>query len=100
MLSQDRDLLTTMVEQTVRQVREVAIGEALQVSKNERSEYRVGQRSGYHCRTFITRAGGQDGVARAAGSTQAVPLGVFERYQPGERAAMLEMYVRAFPHAR
>src|SRR3954452_13451116 len=57
MLSKDGDLLKTIIEQTVQQVLEAEMDEALQAGKGERSEQRLGYRSGYYGRTLVTRVG-------------------------------------------
>ena len=57
MLAEDGDLLKTIIEQTVQQVLEAEMDEALQASKGERSENRLGYRSGYYGRTLVTRVG-------------------------------------------
>jgi putative transposase len=96
MLAEDQDLLKTIIEQTVQQVLEAEMDEALQASKSERSEQRLGYRSGYYGRMLITRVGKielrvpQDRQGRFRTE-------VFERYQRSEKAlvaAMLEMYVQ------
>ena len=96
MLSEDSDLLKTIIEQTVQQVLEAEMEEALQAAKGERSEQRLGYRSGYYNRTLVTRVGKielrvpQDRQGRFRTE-------VFERYQRSEKAlvaAMLEMYVQ------
>ena len=95
-LAEDGDLLKTIIEQTVQQVLEAEMDEALQASKGERSEHRLGYRSGYYGRTLVTRVGKielrvpQDRQGRFRTE-------VFERYQRSEKAlvaAMLEMYVQ------
>jgi putative transposase len=96
MLAEDGDLLKTIIEQTVQQVLEAEMEEALQAGKGERSENRLGYRSGYYGRTLVTRVGKielrvpQDRQGRFRTE-------VFERYQRSEKAlvaAMLEMYVQ------
>jgi putative transposase len=96
MLAEDGDLLKTIIEQTVQQVLEAEMEEALQAGKGERSENRLGYRSGYYGRTLVTRVGKielrvpQDRLGRFRTE-------VFERYQRSEKAlvaAMLEMYVQ------
>jgi putative transposase len=96
MLWEDSDLLKTIVEQTVQQVLEAEMEEALQAGKGEHSEQRLGYRSGYYNRTLVTRVGKielrvpQDRQGRFRTE-------VFERYQRSEKAlvaAMLEMYVQ------
>jgi transposase-like protein len=57
MLAEDGDLLRTIVEQTVQQVLEAEMDEALQATKGERSENRLGYRSGCYGRTLVTRVG-------------------------------------------
>jgi putative transposase len=95
-LAEDGDLLKTIIEQTVQQVLEAEMEEALQAGKGERSENRLGYRSGYYGRTLVTRVGKielrvpQDRQGRFRTE-------VFERYQRSEKAlvaAMLEMYVQ------
>jgi CRP-like cAMP-binding protein len=51
MMSEDGDLLKMIIEQTVQQVLEAEMEEALQAGKSERSERRLGYRSGYYGRT-------------------------------------------------
>ena len=96
MLSGDGDLLKKIIEQTVQEVLEAEMEETLQAGKGERSENRLGYRSGYYGRTLITRVGKielrvpQDRQGRFRTE-------VFERYQRSEKAlvaAMLEMYVQ------
>jgi putative transposase len=95
-LAEDGDLLKTIIEQTVQQVLEAEMEESLQAGKGERSENRLGYRSGYYGRTLVTRVGKielrvpQDRQGRFRTE-------VFERYQRSEKAlvaAMLEMYVQ------
>jgi len=96
LLVEDRDLLQVIVEQTVQQVLEVEMEEALQAGKSERTETRLGYRAGYYHRMLMTRVGPielrvpQDRQGRFRTE-------VFERYQRSEKAlvaAMLEMYVQ------
>lgn len=96
MLAEEGDLLKTIIEQTVQQVLEAEMEEVLQAGKSERSEQRLGYRSGYYSRTLVTRVGKielrvpQDRQGRFRTE-------VFERYQRSEKAlvaAMLEMYVQ------
>jgi putative transposase len=96
LLAEDRDLLRLIVEQTVQQVLEAEMEEALQAGKSERTETRLGYRAGYYGRTLITRVGKielrvpQDRQGRFRTE-------VFERYQRSEKAlvaAMVEMYVQ------
>jgi putative transposase len=95
-LSEDRDLLKEIVEETLQQVLEAEMDEALQASKGERTNGRLGYRSGYYNRTLVTRVGKielrvpQDRQGRFRTE-------VFERYQRSEKAlvmAMMEMYLQ------
>jgi putative transposase len=92
----DEDFLKALVGEVVQQVLEAEMDEALQAGKGERTEERLGYRSGYRSRTLVTRVGKlelrvpQDRQGRF--STQ-----LFERYQRSEKAlvsALAEMYVQ------
>jgi putative transposase len=96
LLGEDRDLLKTIIEETLQQVLEAEMDEALQASKSERTASRLGYRAGYYNRMLVTRVGHielrvpQDRQGRFRTE-------VFERYQRSEKAlvaAMLEMYVQ------
>lgn len=96
MLAEDGDLVKTIVQETVQQVLEAEMEEALQASKGERTDGRLGYRSGYYSRTLVTRVGKialrvpQDRQGRFR-------TDVFERYQRSEKAlvaAMMEMYIQ------
>jgi len=96
LLMEDEDLLKVLVEQTVQQVLEAEMDDALQAGKGERTAGRLGYRSGYYNRTLITRVGKielrvpQDRQGRFRTE-------VFERYQRSEKAlvmAMMEMYIQ------
>src|SRR5690242_4827698 len=85
-----------IVEQTLQQVLEAKIDEALQASKGERTAGRLGYRAGHYNRMLVTRVGHielrvpQDRQGRFRTE-------VFEGYQRSEKAlvaAMLEMYVQ------
>jgi putative transposase len=95
-LTEDRDLLKVIVEETLQQVLEAEMDEALQAGKGERTASRLGYRSGYYSRTLVTRVGKialrvpQDRQGRFRTE-------VFERYQRSEKAlvaAMMEMYLQ------
>lgn len=96
LLLQDRDFLRDLVEELVQETLEAEMDDALGARKNERTEGRVGYRSGYYPRALITRVGKlelrvpQDRHGRF--STQ-----IFERYQRSEKAlvsALAEMYIQ------
>jgi putative transposase len=94
LMTEDADFLRSMVQIALQEVLEAEMNEALGASKSERSPARLGYRSGYYPRKFITRVGTielrvpQDRAGRF--STE-----VFERYQRSEKAlvaALVEMY--------
>lgn len=95
-LGQHPDMLRDLVREVVQQTLEAEMEAALHAGKGERTEDRLGYRSGYYRRTFITRVGKlelrvpQDRSGRF--STE-----VFERYQRSEKAlvsTLAEMYVQ------
>ena len=85
LLAEDREFLKGVVQTAVQEILEAEMTEALQADKHERTEQRVGYRSGYYARTLVTRVGTlelrvpQDREGRF--STE-----VFERYQRSEKA--------------
>lgn len=90
------DFLRPLVKELVQEVLEAEMREALQAAKSERTEARLGYRSGYRPRTLVTRVGKlelqvpQDRQGRF--STE-----VFERYQRSEKAlvsALAQMYIQ------
>jgi len=90
------DFLQPVVQEAVQAILEVEMAECLQAGKHERSEQRLGYRSGYYRRRLITRVGTlvlrvpQDRAGHF--STQ-----VFEQYQRSEKAlvaALAQMYVQ------
>jgi putative transposase len=93
---EDQDWLKTIVEQTVQQVLEAEMEEALQAGKSERTEARLGYRAGYYNRMLMTRVG-QIELRVPQDRQGRFRTDVFERYQRSEKAlvaAMLEMYVQ------
>ena len=95
-LTEKEDYLRPLVELLVQELLEAEMNEALGAQKGERTEGRMGYRSGYYVRNLVTRVGRlelrvpQDRQGRF--STQ-----LFERYQRSERAlvaALGEMYVQ------
>jgi len=96
LLEGEQDVLKELVRTVVQQTLEAEMDAALGATKGERTEGRVGYRSGYYGRTLITRVGKlelrvpQDRQGQF--STQ-----VFERYQRSEKAlvsALAEMYIQ------
>jgi putative transposase len=95
-LMEQKDFLTPVVQEAVQAILEVEMEECLQAGKHERSDQRLGYRSGYYRRRLITRVGTmvlrvpQDRAGHF--STQ-----VFEQYQRSEKAlvaALAQMYVQ------
>jgi putative transposase len=92
----DQDGLRALVQQVIHEVLESEMDEALGAQKGERTESRVGYRSGYYTRTLVTRVGKL--VLRVPQDRQGrFRTEVFERYQRSEKAlvsALSEMYVQ------
>ena len=95
-LMEQKDFLVPVVQEAVQAILEVEMEECLQAGKHERSDRRLGYRSGYYRRRLITRVGTmvlrvpQDRSGHF--STQ-----VFEQYQRSEKAlvaALAQMYVQ------
>lgn len=96
LLTSDDAFIRTVVRTALQEILEAEMTEAVGAGKGERTEARLGYRSGYYGRTLITRVGKlelrvpQDRAGRF--STE-----LFERYQRSERAlvaALAEMYVQ------
>jgi transposase-like protein len=96
LLKSDKEFLKPLVQATLQEVLEAEMSEALCAEKGERTDGRLGYRSGYYSRFLITRIGKlelrvpQDRQGRF--STE-----LFERYQRSEKAlvaALAEMYVQ------
>ena len=96
LLASDKEFLKPLIQTAVQEVLEAEMTEALGAEKGERSEGRLGYRSGYYPRSLITRVGKielkvpQDRQGRF--STELI-----ERYQRSEKAlvaALAEMYVQ------
>src|SRR3954469_22909575 len=96
LLERDAAFIRTAVRSAIEAALEAEMTEALCAEKGERTEARLGYRSGYYQRSLITRVGTlelrvpQDRAGRF--STE-----LFERYQRSEKAlvgALAEMYVQ------
>jgi transposase-like protein len=96
LLASDKEFLKPLIQAAVQETLEAEMTETLGAEKGERSEGRLGYRSGYYPRSLITRVGKielkvpQDRQGRF--STE-----LFERYQRSEKAlvaALAEMYVQ------
>jgi putative transposase len=92
----DKDSLKELLREVLQEVLEQEMTDALGAEKGERSPGRLGYRSGYYNRGFVTRVGKlelrvpQDRQGHF--STQ-----IFERYQRSEKAlvsALAEMYIQ------
>jgi len=95
-LMEQPDFLQPVVQAAVQSILEVEMEECLQAGRHERSDERLGYRSGYYRRRLITRVGTlvlrvpQDRAGQF--STQ-----VFEQYQRSEKAlvaSLAQMYVQ------
>src|ERR1043166_4378970 len=81
----EENFLRPLVEQVVQQVLEAEMDETLGAQKSERTPNRVGYRSGYYGRMFITRVGKLE--LRVPQDRQGrFRTEVFERYQRSEKA--------------
>lgn len=84
-LAEQPDFLVPVVQEAVQAMLEVEMAECLQAGKHERSDQRLGYRSGYYRRRLLTRVGTitlrvpQDRAGQF--STQ-----IFEQYQRSEKA--------------
>jgi transposase-like protein len=96
LMSQNQDFLKVLVQQVVQEVLEGEMEETVGARKGERTEVRMGYRSGYYRRGLVTRVGRielrvpQDRAGQF--STE-----VFDRYQRSEKAlvsALAEMYIQ------
>src|ERR1700752_1337924 len=96
LLASDKEFLKPLIQAAVQETLEAEMTEALAAGKGERTEGRLGYRSGYYQRDLITRVGTlelrvpQDRAGRF--STE-----LFERYQRSEKAlvgTLAEMYVQ------
>jgi putative transposase len=93
LLLEDEDLLRGLMKQALEQVLEAEMSEALGAGKSERSDDRLGYRSGYYGRSLITRVGKLE--LRVPQDRQGrFRTEVFARYQRSEKAlvhAVMEM---------
>jgi putative transposase len=96
LMAAEADFIGPMIGKVVQEVLEAEMREALGAEKGERTESRVGYRSGYYVRSLVTRVGKlelrvpQDRQGRFCTE-------LFERYQRSEKAlvaALAEMYVQ------
>lgn len=96
LMAGQEDFLRPLIQAVVQQVLEAEMDEALGAGKSERTEGRLGYRSGYYGRTLVTRVGKLE--LRVPQDRQGrFRTEVFERYQRSEKAlvgALTEMYVQ------
>lgn len=96
LLTESPDPIRAIVEETLQQILECEMDEAIGARRGERSEDRLSHRSGYYDRSFVTRVGkvelripqDRKGLFRTE---------LFERYQRSEKAlfaALTEMYIQ------
>lgn len=96
LVSQDQELLRTLVKESVQEVLEAEMTEALGAEAGERTPGRRGYRAGYYVRGLVTRIGKLElRVPRDREGRFSTEL--FDRYQRSEKAlvsALAEMYVQ------
>ena len=96
LLQRDEDFLRSAVEGLVHAALEAEMTEAVGAAKSERTERRLGYRSGYYERSLVTRVGTLElRVPQDRGGRFSTEL--FECYQRSEKAlvaALAEMYVQ------
>ena len=96
LVAQDRDLLKTLVKEALDQLLQAEMAEFLGAGPGERTQGRIGYRSGYYSRGLITRVGKIElRVPRDRNGEFSTAL--FERFQRSEKAlvsALAEMYVQ------
>jgi putative transposase len=96
LLTEDKDLLRSLVHEALEQVLEAEMTDALAADKGERVSTRLGYRSGYYTRGIVTRVGTMElRVPRDREGRFSTQL--FERYQRSEKAlvsSLMEMYVQ------
>ena len=96
LVAQDRDLLKALVKEALDQLLQAEMAEFLGAAPGERTQGRIGYRSGYYSRGLITRVGKIElRVPRDRNGEFSTSL--FERFQRSEKAlvsALAEMYVQ------
>ena len=96
LVTQDRDLLKALVKEALDQLLQAEMAEFLGAAPGERTQGRIGYRSGYYSRGLITRVGKIElRVPRDRNGEFSTAL--FERFQRSEKAlvsALAEMYVQ------
>ena len=92
----EEDALKKLMQTLLQEVLEAEMDEALRAGKGERTDSRLGYRSGHYGRTLVTRVGKLE--LRVPQDRQGhFSTELFERYQRSEKAlvaALMEMYVQ------
>lgn len=95
-MGEDPDFMKGLVREVLQQVLEAEMEETLGAAKSQRTEGRIGYRSGYYSRSLVTRVGNLE--LRVPQDRQGrFRTEIFERYQRSEKAlvgALTEMYVQ------
>ncbi len=95
-LQQDDDFLRPLIQRIVQEVLELDMEQSLHAAKSERTNTRLGYRSGYYSRGLITRIGKLE--LRAPQDRQGhFRTEVFERYQRSESRAQRDATPQACP---
>jgi len=96
LLEEDEDQLRTLLQELIQELLEQQMTKALQAGPSERSEGRLGYRSGHYPRSLVTRVGKLElRVPRDRDGRFSTEL--FERYQRSEQAlvsALAQMYIQ------
>jgi putative transposase len=96
MMSQDQDFLKVIVHQVVQDVLEAEMDATVGAGKGQRTEGRLGYRSGYYARSLVTRVGKME-LRVPQDRDGKFSTDVFERYQRSEKSlvsALAEMYIQ------
>ena len=96
LLAADKEFLKPLIQTAVQEILEAEMTDAVGAEKGERTEGRLGYRSGYYPRALMTRVGKIElRVPQDRGGRFSTEL--FERYQRSEKAlvaALAAMYVQ------
>jgi putative transposase len=95
-MAADEDFMKALIQEVVQQVLEAEMEETVGASKGERTEGRLGYRSGHYARKLTTRVGTIELRVPQDRKGQ-FRTEIFERYQRSEKAlvsALTEMYVQ------
>lgn len=96
LLTQETDALRPLVQALMNEILNAEMDECLQAEAHERTDRRVGYRSGYYSRKLITRFGTIE-LAVPQDRQGRFKTELFERYSGSEKAlvaAMVEMYLQ------